>query len=137
MYVNNGMARTHDARLAIPFLPNIRKIKVDVKKKDPRTHTHSGVCLFALVSNEGQKSCLTSTLDSCVKLTLVLCASSGNSSGKNFSSLADELSELYGILIVDISYLICAEDTNFLSLACNRARRTSVFYFIHLMNPPN
>ena len=63
---------------------------------------------------------MTCTLDSCVKLSLVLSASTRNSSGKNLAALADELSELCGILVVDKVNLINTENADFLSSAHHR-----------------
>lgn len=60
---------------------------------------------------------MASALDCVLKVSLVLCACAGNSAGKDLSSFADELSELCSILIIDVFYLILAEDTNLLSLA--------------------
>ena len=39
----------------------------------------------------------------------------GNTSGKDLSALGDELSELCDILVIDLVYLILAEDANLLS----------------------
>jgi hypothetical protein len=91
--------------------------------------------ILQLVANVGQKSSLTSTLDSSVELTLVNSASAGHSSGQDLAALADELAELSGILVIDISNLIGAENANLLSSANNGARRTRNV-FSHLMNPP-
>ena len=55
-----------------------------------------------LVSDVGEKSYLTSTLDGCRELSLVHSACAADSSGKNLATFADELSELCGIFIVDI-----------------------------------
>jgi hypothetical protein len=92
-------------------------------------------CICQLVANVGQKSNLASTLDSGVELTLVNSASAGHSSGQDLAALADELAELSGILVIDISNLIGAENANLLSSANNGARRTRNV-FSHLMNPP-
>jgi hypothetical protein len=53
----------------------------------------------------------------------MLCAGAGNSSGKNLASLADELSELCRILVVDEINLVCAENADLLSSANNRTLR--------------
>ena len=80
-----------------------------------------------------RKQCdLTSALDSCIELALMLCARSGDSSGKDLSALADKLSELCGILVINISDLILTEDTNLFSLAVIKTRGTRiVFCSIH------
>ena len=88
------------------------------------------------VGNVGKKSSLTSTLDSGVQLSLVLSAGAGDSSGKDLAALADELSQLSGVLIVDIIDLVSAEDTNLFSLAEIISARCacgilSIHYIIH------
>ena len=45
----------------------------------------------------------------------MLSAGAGNTSGEDLSSLRSELSELSNILVINIIYLILAEDANFLS----------------------
>lgn len=79
-----------------------------------------------------EQSYLTSALNSGIKLTLMLSTSTGNSSGKNLSTLADKLSELCRIFIIDISDLIFAEDADLFSLARVEACGTRiVFSSIH------
>ncbi len=94
--------------------------------------------LRRLVCYVGEKSYLSCALDSCVELSLMLCASSGNSSGKDLSTLADELSELCGILVVDKVNFINAENADFLSSAHHGLCGTrSVFCsVIHYIIPP-
>ena len=98
-------------------------------------------CFFVrflrLIADEGQKSCLASTLDSDIDLSLVLCASAGDAARMNLASLADELAQSLGVLIINVSDLVCAENANLLSLiAIEGARGTSgVLGSIHL-NPP-
>ena len=65
------------------------------------------------------------SLDRGVELSLVLCASTGNSSGKDLAALANELAELCGILIIDEIYLVCTENANFLSSAHHGTGRTN------------
>ena len=60
---------------------------------------------------------MTSALDSDLKLALVLCTSTGNSAGKDLSSLADELLKLCAVLVIDIINLVLTEDANLFSLA--------------------
>jgi len=45
-------------------------------------------------------------------------AGTGNTSGKDLSSLGNELTELACILVIDCGYLVGAELANLLSLAC-------------------
>ena len=73
---------------------------------------------------------MTRTLDSCVELSLVLCACAGDSSGKDLTALADELSELC-VLVVDIVNLVCTEDANLFSLAVGTESACCVLCFIH------
>jgi hypothetical protein len=86
-----------------------------------------------LVGNVRKQCYLSCALDSGVQLTLMLCAGSGNSSGKYFSTFTDELSELCGILVVDKINLVSAENANFLSSADNGTLRAycCVFSSIH------
>ena len=89
------------------------------------------------VGNVGQECNLTCALDGGSQLTLMLCTSSGDSSGKNLAALGNELSELCGILIVDISNLALAEYANLFSLAVILISGTllniSLDVVIHLM----
>lgn len=93
------------------------------------------VSVLISVGNIGKQSNLTSALDSGRKFTLMLCTSSGNSSGKDLSTLGNELSELCGILIVNVSYLVGTEYANLFSFAVDSDR--ALYYFslgvIHLM----
>jgi hypothetical protein len=66
----------------------------------------------------------------------MLSTCSGDSSGKNLAALGNELSELCGILIVDISNLVLTEYANLFSLAVilvSRALNISLDVVIHLM----
>ena len=90
--------------------------------------------LFAeLVGNVRKQSYLTCTLDGGVELALMLSASTRDSSGKNLAALADELSQLSCILIINIGNLIGTEDTYFLSLTYGTNRTARIFCSIHLM----
>ena len=68
---------------------------------------------------------MASSLDSGVELSLMLCAGSRDSSGKDLAALADELAELCGILIIDEIYLVCTENANLLSSAHHGTGRTN------------
>ncbi len=70
-------------------------------------------CL-GLVAHVGQKSNLTSTLDSGVELVLVLCTGAGNAAGKDLCALGDELSQLRNVLVIDAVNLVRTEDANLL-----------------------
>jgi hypothetical protein len=87
--------------------------------------------MLRLVGYVRKKSNLTSSLDCGVELSLVICTSSRNSSGKDLAALADELAELCGILVVDEIYLVCTENANFLSSThCGTGRTNYVLGFI-------
>ncbi len=70
---------------------------------------------FLLVGNVGEKCHLACSLNSYGELSLVKSASAGNTSGEDLCSLGNELSELSNILVIDLVYLILAEDANLLS----------------------
>ena len=55
-------------------------------------------------------------LDSYGELSLMSCAGAGHTSGKDLSSLGNELSEPYHILVIDIT-VFSAEYANLLSAA--------------------
>ena len=57
------------------------------------------------------------SLYSGVDIALMLCTSTGNSSGENLASLRNELAKTLYVLVIDVIYLLCAENANFLSLA--------------------
>ncbi len=82
------------------------------------------------VSDIGKKSNYTSTLDCGRKLALMLCTSTGHTSGKNLSTLGYKLSELCYILIVNIIDFICTESANFL-LSMHITEGTLCFILIH------
>ena len=104
--------------------------------KKPPTFSVDGLIVTKLISNVRQKSYLTSTLNSSVQLSLMLCACTGNSSGKNLTALADEFAKLCGILVVDKCNLICTEDTYLFSLRTHSgACGTSILS--HLMKSSN
>ena len=63
----------------------------------------------------GKKCHLACSLYSDSKLSLVKSAGAGYTSGKYLCTLGDELSELCNVFVINIVYLILAEDANFLS----------------------
>ena len=87
---------------------------------------------FKLVGNVGKKSHLTCSLDSGGELSLVKSAGTGNTSGEDLCSLGDELSKLSYILVIDLAYLILAEDTNLLSSVVLAKSGTLSIVSIHL-----
>jgi len=87
--------------------------------------------IFRLVGNVGKKRHLTSSLDCNGKLSLVKSAVAGNTSGEDLRSLGNELSELCGILVIDIVHLILAEDANLLSSVLGVERRTLIIVSFH------
>ena len=74
----------------------------------------SAFCESNLVGNIGQKCHLACSLNSNGKLSLVTRASTANAAGKDLSSLGNELSELSNVLVIDLGYLVLAEDANLL-----------------------
>ena len=74
-------------------------------------------------------------LDSYGKLTLVKSASAGNTSGKDFSSLRYELSELCNVLVINSLNLILAEDANLLSSVHRTEGGALGIVSIHLNSP--
>ncbi len=80
--------------------------------------------LIRSIIYEGEKSCVTSALDSGLKLSLVLSAGAGNTAGKDLAALADELAEAGCILVIDVADVFFAEDAN-LSAATVSVCRTS------------
>ena len=84
-----------------------------------------------LVRNVGEKCHLASSLDSYRKLSLVKSAVAGNTSGEDLSSLGNELSEFCYILVIDLGYLVLAEDANFLSSVSGTECGTLCIVSIH------
>ena len=72
---------------------------------------------YSLVGDEGKQSHVAGSLDGRVDCTLVNGAGTGDSSGKNLAALADELSQLCAVLVVNIGNLVCAENADLLSSA--------------------
>ena len=75
-------------------------------------------------------------LDSNSELSLMLSAGAGNSSGKDLSSLADELSEFVAVLVINEIHLVRTENADLFSSAVHRTCRTDCrgcFCSIHLM----
>ena len=70
---------------------------------------------YSLVGYVGKKCHLASSLNSGGKSSLVKSAVTGNSSGEDLRSLGNELSELSYVLVIDLAYLVLAEDANLLS----------------------
>ena len=84
-----------------------------------------------LVGNVGEKCHLASSLNSYSELSLVKSAVAGNTSGEDLSSLRNELSELCNILVIDLGYLVLAEDANFLSSVSRTECGTLCIVSIH------
>ena len=84
-----------------------------------------------LVGNVGEKCHLASSLDSGGKLSLVKSAVAANTSGEDLCSLGNELSELCYILVIDLGYLVLAEDANFLSSVSRTECGTLCIVSIH------
>ena len=85
-----------------------------------------------LVRYVGEKCHLASSLDSYGELSLVKSAVAANTSGEDLSSLGNELSELCYILVINIGYLVLAEDANLLSSVHRAKSGTLSIVSIHL-----
>ena len=59
-------------------------------------------------------------------------AVAGNTSGEDLSSLGNELSELVYILVINLRYLVLAEDANLLSSVHGTESGTLCIVSIHL-----
>lgn len=79
-----------------------------IEKSDPRKGT-AFVFFCNSVCFERQKRCNAGALDRDSKLTLVLCASTGHTTGEDLAALADELSELVRFLIIDRALFLAEE----------------------------
>ena len=88
-----------------------------------------------LVGNVGKKCHLASSLDSYGELSLVKSTVAGYTSGENLCSLRGELSKLSDILVIDLGYLILAEDANLLSSVHRTERGTLCIISFHLNGP--
>lgn len=82
------------------------------KKDRPRKAQAVLILLFSSIRNERNVSC---SLDSYGKLSLVLCAGTGDSSGKNLGTLRNKAAKLSNILIVYEFNLIDTELADFTS----------------------
>ena len=80
----------------------------------------------------GKKCHLACSLNSGGKLSLMKSAGAGNTSGEDLCSLGNELSELSNILVIDLVYLILAEDANLLSSVVLTECGTLSIVSIHL-----
>ena len=96
---------------------------------------HSEECIFLypikLVGNVGKKCHLASSLNSYGELSLVKSASAGNTSGEDLCSLGNKLSELSNVLVIDLGYLVLAEDANLLSSVHRTESGTLCIVSIH------
>ena len=62
-------------------------------------------------------------------------ASAGNTSGKDLSSLGDELSELSYILVINVGCLVLTENANLLSSVHRTEGGTLCIVLFHLDSP--
>ena len=90
---------------------------------------------FLLVGNVGEKCHLACSLNSYGELSLVKSAGAGNTSGEDFCSLGNELSELCNILVINVVNLILAEDANLLSSVHRTEGGTLSIVSFHLISP--
>ena len=88
-----------------------------------------------LVGNVGKKSHLTSSLNCNGELSLVKSAVAAYTSGEDLCSLRDELSELCNVLVIDLGYLVLAEDANLLSSVVRTESSALGIVLFHYDNP--
>ena len=69
------------------------------------------------VSDVGQQSDLTGTLDSGGQVTLVSCAGTGGTAGQDLATLRQVTAEFAGVLVIDAGHLIHAKCANLSALA--------------------
>lgn len=74
-----------------------------------------GLLMKKSVGNVRKKSDVSCSLDSNCKFSLVVCAGTGNSSGKNLGTLGHALSELSSILVIYLLHSVSAELANLLA----------------------
>ena len=98
-----------------------------------RTHSFCCAFVFVLVVYVRQKCNLSCALDRSVDLALMLCACTGNSSGKDLTSLRDEFAKTLYVLVVNVLDLLRAENTNFLSLAVGTEATCVIRCSIHFL----
>ena len=70
-----------------------------------------------LLCLEGQKGCDARALDRGGEFALVLCAGAGHAAGKDLAALADELSELVRLFIVDRALFLAEQADLFVVLS--------------------
>ena len=110
-------------------------VNVEWTKVKKDTLQMQSVLKFTLVRNVGEKCHLASSLNSYGELSLVKSASAGNTSGKNFCSFRNKLSEFSGILVIDVRNLILTEDANLLSSVHGTESGTLSIVLFHLNSP--
>ena len=86
---------------------------------------------------------MTRALDRNRKLTLMLCAGAGDSSGKDLCTFAYALAESDSVLVIDVFDFICAELAYFSASVCAYGTRRFLLsllldflFAIHDMKPP-
>jgi len=115
--------------LSIEYHNNHRGNSLYIKNRHPIKD--ADLYVIKLVGNVGEKCHLTSSLDCNSKLSLMKSAGAGNTSGEDFSSLGNELSELSRILVINIVHFVLAEDTNLLSSVRGVERGTLIIVSFH------
>ena len=84
-----------------------------IAKKQRRVDDTASFCIkLKLVADVRNYSDVTSSLDCFCELSLMLCASTCDSSGKNLGSFGEIFVKLYRVLVIDEFYLVSAEVTN-------------------------
>ena len=86
---------------------------------------------MTLVRDVRQQSDLTGTLDGLGQHTLMLGAGTGGALGQDLGTLGHVLTQLCNILVIDIVYLVLAEDANLLSSVIRTKGGTLCIVSIH------
>ena len=131
----SSLSRTRNSFLMALHLTSIKKVR-------PKAH------LKNLVADIRQQSDVSCTFDGKCEFSLVLCASTGDSSGKNLASFGNILAKLCNILEINRFRLFYAEIANLLALfagaerllsRCSRCRSllyNCFFIGVHTNIPP-
>ena len=95
--------------------------------------TRSGASFsYRSVADIRQESHLTCALNGDRQLTLMQCAGARHAAGQDLRTLGNELTQLCGILVIDHSDLVRAENADLLSSAvCAGTEGTLIFSSIH------
>jgi len=85
-------------------------------------------------SDKRQQGDLAGLLDGQGKLTLMFCAGSCDPSGNDFTPFSDELSQCFGVFVIDFDTIVYAESADFTTLI-EFTFSTASLAFIHNISP--